>query len=561
MPLTPHDLFIIFLALGTLLFAARVLGEVSKRFDQPSVLGELVAGILLGPTVLGAIAPDFFQFLFPSDGSVAVFFDGITQLAIVLFLLVAGMEVDLSTMWRQGKAGMSVGLSGIFAPFALGFAAAWLMPRAMGIEPGGDRLIFALFVATALSISALPVIAKILMDLGVYRSDMGMVVIAAAVFNDLVGWVAFALILSLLNLPGGNDLGLGWTVFLTLAFMVFILTIGRQLLHRVLPWVQAHTTWPGGVLGLAMSVALFGAAFTEWIGVHAIFGSFLVGVAIGDSRHLREQTRTTIHEFISFFFAPLFFASIGLKVDFLSHFDPVLVVIVLVIASIGKIPACGLGAMLGGIAPRESWAIGFAMNARGAMEIILGLLALQNQLIGERMFVALVVMAVVTSALSGPAIQRILRLSRPRHVGDYLTARGLIRLRATQRDLAIKELVEGLVGEGELARTMEQAVLARESLMPTGIGDGVAVPHARLEGLGGPQVALGLSQDGVDFNAPDGEPAQLIFLLLTSPDDDGAQVALLADIARSFHTRATREAVLRVGGYTELLALLKTLGH
>lgn len=164
-----------------------------------------------------------------------------------------------------------------------------------------------------------------------------------------------------------------------------------------------------GVLSFALTLALLGAAFTEWIGIHAIFGSFIVGVAIGDSSHLHERTRETIGHFVSFIFAPVFFASIGLKLNFLIHFDFPLVVTVLTIACVCKLAGGTMGARWGGMPLREAWAVGFAMNSRGAMEIILGLLALEAGVIEQQLFVALVTMAIVTSMISGPAIRLILR--------------------------------------------------------------------------------------------------------------------------------------------------------
>ena len=204
--LTHSEITALLLALGLLLATARILGETARRFNLPSVLGEILAGILWGPTIFGALAPAGRAFLFPDHGGGALAFDGLMTLAITLFLLVAGLEVDLSTIWRQGKVALNVGLAGIIVPFSVGFIAAWYFPGMMGWEPGADSLIFALFMATALSISALPVIAKTLMDLNIYRSDLGMLVIAAAVFNDLVGWIVFAVILGMLGDPRSKRL-------------------------------------------------------------------------------------------------------------------------------------------------------------------------------------------------------------------------------------------------------------------------------------------------------------------------------------------------------------------
>jgi Kef-type K+ transport system membrane component KefB/mannitol/fructose-specific phosphotransferase system IIA component len=558
--LTHSEITAMFLALGVLLASARILGEAARRFNQPAVLGEILAGILLGPTVFGALAPAWSAFLFPRSGGVALAVDGLMTLAITLFLLVAGLEVDLSSIWRQGKLAINVGVAGIVVPFAVGFGAAWLAPQMMGIEAGADPMLFALFMATALSISALPVIAKTLMDLNLYRSDLGMLVVAAAVFNDLVGWIVFAVILGLLGTGPAHALSIGQTIGLTLCFALFMLTVARWLINRALPWIHAHASWPGGVLGFALSLALVAAAFTEWIGIHAIFGAFLAGVALGDSKHLRERTRATIEQFVSFIFAPLFFAGIGLKVDFVAQFDLPLVVAVLVIATLGKVLGCGLAGRLSGLGRRESWALGFSMNARGAMEIILGLLALKYGLIGERLFVALVIMALVTSLMSGPLLQKVLRLKKPRRFTDYLSARTFVNhLRTCTRAEVIAELAKTAAEVAGLEPVdVIDGVMIREEIMATGLGHGLAVPHARLRGLERPVVAVGLSAAGIDFDAPDGRPAQLIFLLLTPVHDDGAHLELLADIATVFKGEEIRKRASQVSGFTEFLALVRS---
>jgi mannitol/fructose-specific phosphotransferase system IIA component (Ntr-type) len=302
------------------------------------------------------------------------------------------------------------------------------------------------------------------------------------------------------------------------------------------------------------------AAFTEWIGIHAIFGTFLVGVALGDSRHLRVRTRATIEQFVSFIFAPLFFASIGLKVNFLANFDLLLVLIVLAIAIVGKVVGCGLASRLSGLSRRESLAVGFGLNARGAMEIILGLLALQNGLISERLFVALVVMALATSLMSGPFLQRLLHLKKPLGFTDFLSSKSFVQnLSASSRTEAIEELARAVAEDGLLdAATIAWSVLAREALMPTGIGKGLAVPHARLPGLVKPVVAVGLSRSGIDFDSPDDTSAHVVCLILTPILDDGAQLEILADIARTFKAREIRDKVLSVAGYTEFLALVRS---
>ncbi|MGC1274395.1 MAG: cation:proton antiporter [Planctomycetaceae bacterium] len=547
------------LALGVMLGTARVLGELAQWFRQPTVVGELLAGVLLGPTVLGSLAPDWNAWLFPATGNNAIVLSGMSTLAIALFLLVAGMEVDLSTVWRQGRAALSVGTIGTIVPFAVGLVAAWIMPEQLGCDPTGDRWIFALFFATAMSISSLPVIAKTLMDLGLYRTDIGMIVISAAILNDLVGWLVFAIILGMIG-GASHGFDVPTTIVLTLAFAGFTLTVGRWLVNRILPYLQAYTHWPGGELSFALILALFGAALTEWIGIHAIFGSFLVGVAVGDSEQLRERTRTIIDQFIQFIFAPLFFASIGLGVNFIANFDAGLVGAVLVVACTGKLLGSWFGARWGGLEPRDAWAVGFAMNARGAMEIILGLLALKAGVIHPRLFVALVVMALVTSMISGPVMRAILRLKRPRQLAGATTARLFQRhLRAVTRRDVIAELARVAAATLPIdALQAEESAWFREQTLPTGIGHGVALPHARLDSVSEAVVVVGLSDAGIDFDAPDGEPAHVILLILTPRRDSGAQLEISAEVGRLFSRPGMLERMLRTRNYAEFLALLRS---
>jgi mannitol/fructose-specific phosphotransferase system IIA component (Ntr-type) len=383
-------------------------------------------------------------------------------------------------------------------------------------------------------------------------------VIAAAVFNDLLGWLVFAVVLGMLG--AGNGMPLGHTLWMTVMFTIAMLTVVPWCIHRVLPWIQAHTSWPGGVLGFALSFCLVAAAFTEWIGIHAIFGSFLAGVALGHSTHLRERTRTTIDQFVSFIFAPLFFASIGLKVNFAEHFDLLLTLTVLGLALSGKVVGSALGGRFGGLPWRDALGVGFGMSAQGTMGIILGVLALQYGLINQQVFVSLVVMALVTSLVSGPMLQYILRLKKPRRFVDYLQPQSFVnRLEAVDRWDAIRELAQVMAPLAGLdSKEVTTAVLAREKVMATGIGKGLAVPHARLPNLAAPVVAIGLSVAGVDFDNPDDTMAHVVCLILTPVKDDGAQLEILADIAATFKVKEIREKVVTVAGITEFLALVRS---
>jgi len=222
----------------------------------------------------------------------------------------------------------------------------------------------------------------------------------------------FSVVLAMIG-KGQNSMALWQTLLLTMAFTAVMLTLGRGLANRALPWVNRQLAWPGGLLSLSLAFCFLAAAFTEYIGIHAIFGAFIFGVALGDSEYMSERAKEIIHQFINNIFAPLFFVAIGLKVNFAANFDVWLTLVILFIAFVGKIAGSGLGAWLGGFSKAEALVIGFGMNARGAMEIILGSIALENKLINEKVFVSLVVMALLTSMTSGPLMRWCLQKKWP----------------------------------------------------------------------------------------------------------------------------------------------------
>lgn len=404
------DVVHLLVQLSIMLVMGRMFAEAARKLHQPAVVGEIIAGILLGPTVLGMLQPEWFEALYPQHAAAGIVLTGFVQVAVVMLLFIAGLEVDLHIVMQQGRQALTTSLFGLTIPFSIGFIFPYFFPEFFGIAPGSGRVTFALFMGTAMGITALPVIVRILMDLNLFKSKMGLLVVASAMMDDLVGWLIFSVILGLIG-KGGGHMPLMNTIILTIGYAAFMLTIGRGLLNRFLPWVNKNMAWPGGVLSLSLALCFLAAAFTEYIGIHAIFGAFIMGVALGDSEHFSERAKEIVHQFINNIFAPLFFVSIGLRVNFVANFDLLLTLIILVVAFTGKIIGSGLGARMGGFSWKESLAAGFGMNARGAMEIILGLIALESGLINEKVFVSLVIMALITSMTSGPLMKW--SLSRP----------------------------------------------------------------------------------------------------------------------------------------------------
>lgn len=390
--------------LSLMLGVGRLMAELFRIFKQPAVVGEIIAGIILGPTILGAISPETFHWLFPASGPTSIALDGFIQMSVILLLFIAGLEVELHIVWQQGKQALLTSLFALTIPFITGFLVTYYFPDFFRLSGDSDqRLVFALFIGTTMAITALPVIARILMDLSLFKSGMGMLIIASAMINDLLGWLIFTVILSMMGSSAG--MAVWQTILLTIGFTLGMLTLGKGLINKGLPWVNKKMSWPGGVLSIAMAFCLLAAAFTEFIGIHAIFGAFIIGVAVGDSQHLTERAKEILHHFINSIFAPLFFVSIGLHINFVSSFSLPLVVVLIVLAFVGKVSGAYIGARSGGLGRSQALAVGFGMNTHGTLEVILGAIALEAGLISDEIFVAILVMVILTIVTSAPLMK------------------------------------------------------------------------------------------------------------------------------------------------------------
>ena len=556
MSLSVSEISIFFIVLSVMLFMARTLGEFFRLLRQPNVIGEILAGIILGPTIFGALFPELFKTLFISSPNIQISLNGFTTIAVVLLLLVSGLEVDLAIALKQGKAAVLTSVMGILVPFVIGFLIAYGFPQFFGVTNENMRLIFALFVGTALSITALPVVARTLMDLNIFKTDIGFLIIASAMVNDLIGWIIFSVILSMMG-SGHNSFSFGATTGLIFFFLFFTLFIGRKIINRILPFFQTRVSYPGGVLNFILIVGFLAAAFTEYIGVHAIFGAFIAGIAIGDSAHLKESTREIIQQFVTNIFAPLFFVSIGLRVNFIQNFDLSIVLVFLVLAFAGKVIGCGLGAYWGGFRKKEAMAIGFGMNSRGAMEIVLGVLALQFGLIQEKIFVALVIMALVTSISSAPFMNYFLKERKLHTFISLLKSRLMFFSKAPGRKEVITELVNLVSNETGISKEkLFTEVWKREELIATGIANYLAIPHAKIN-IKNPIAAIAVSQKGIDFEAPDEIPSKVIILLLTPSENNELQLQLLAEIAGAFKDKELIENILESKDRDEFMNKLK----
>ena len=403
-----NEIVIFFVQIATMLCVALVCGQLMRLVRLPAVLGELIGGVLLGPTLLGTFAPNAYAYIFPSTPNIIIGRETLLTISIVLFLLVVGMELNPGQLKTRGLNVVWTSALGIIIPFAMGYGLVMLVPGLWMTQAKDNVFPFALFIGTALSISALPVISRVLMDLNLLKSRLGTVIISSATINDLIGWFLLAVIMNTFILSGEPHNNVWIMLLQILGMFLIILTLGRWIVQRTLRWYERRYSNSGILLGAFILLALLAASAAEAIGIHPIFGAFLIGIAIAQNKEKRGETQETLYQMVNYIFAPLYFVSIGLKANFSASFDLYLVIVLILVASFGKILGATLGARLSKMPFREALAVGFGMNARGAMEVLIASIALQYKIIDQRIFVALIITAFVTTIIAGPMMQHLM---------------------------------------------------------------------------------------------------------------------------------------------------------
>ena len=423
--MTSQDFVKFALQVTTMLAFALAFGQLMRRFKQPAVVGEMFGGIVLGPTIFGWLAPALYGWLFLSSANVTIVRDASIKLGMLFFLFFAGLEVNLSDLRRMGKRAVLIGLIGTLLPIAAGVALVYALPREFWGPVAQDHFVsFALFIGMNLANSANPVIARILMDLGLLRGPIGALIMTATIVDDLVNWTLFAIILSDIA-PSSASAGSSLLVNIPLVMVLFavVLGTGRWLGPRVLHRARSVLAWPSGFIAFTILLILIASSASEALGIHAFLGAFLVGVALGGTNEEQKEAHDVIGHFVMSFFAPIYFISMGMTTNFIANFDLALVAIIVIVGCVSKVGAVLLGAKAAGMPlNRETWAIGFGLNARGATGIILAGVGLANNAIDARMFVAIVVMALITSLMSGPIMRQLLEARSPVRVRGVLTA-------------------------------------------------------------------------------------------------------------------------------------------
>jgi Kef-type K+ transport system membrane component KefB/nucleotide-binding universal stress UspA family protein len=399
--------FLLLAQVATLILVGRLLGEGMQRIGQPAVIGQLLGGVLLGPSFFGFFWPRAQHALFPTDGHQMNMINAIAQIGILLLLLLAGMESDFALIRRIRRAAASTSISGIALPFACGFLLGEYLPSSLMPQPE-NRLVTALFLGTALAISSVKVVAVVVREMNFARRTLGQVILATAIIDDTVGWIIIAVTLSLASRGKIDVHSVAVSVLGTALFLVVSFTLGRRVVSALIRFTNDHFVSDAAVVTLILLVMAMMALTTQAIGVHTVLGAFIAGILIGESPILTREIGVQLGGLTSALFMPVFFGLAGLTADLTILRDPHLLLLTLaliLIASVGKFSGAFAGAYAGGLTAKEALALGCAMNARGSTEVIVASIGLSMGVLSENLYTLIVTMAMITTMIMPPTLR------------------------------------------------------------------------------------------------------------------------------------------------------------
>lgn len=454
----PHeDVLQLVVQIALLLATARLLGGIAQRLGQPTVVGEILAGVLLGPSVLSGLVPWVGDWILPRTQTEGFLIEAVALIGVMLLLVVTGLETDLGLIRRKAKTAAGVAAGGTVVPFLAGLALGYLIPDDLLADPT-QRTVFALFVATALAISAIPVLAKILIDLDLMRRDIGQTLLAAGIINDITGWALLGVVTALASAEAITAGTVATTVGMVVLFLVATATVGLWLVNSGLAFVQDRFRGPDHMLTLVVVLAFAWGAFSHGLRLEPVLGAFAVGILLGRSPRLPAETIRKLEAMAMGVFAPIFFAVAGLKVDITAILEPrlaVITLIVILVATVGKVVGGYVGARY--LSGQDHWsalAYGSGLNARGAVEIIIATIGLSLGILSQVMFSIIVIVAIVTSLMAPFALRY--TVSRVKLDDDELER---LRLEAALESSFLGEIKRVLVpirlGQGDVGSTRE----------------------------------------------------------------------------------------------------------
>jgi Kef-type K+ transport system membrane component KefB len=400
-------LFFTLLQLAVIVLAARIGGEIAVRTGQSAAVGEIIVGILLGPSLFGLLVPGLFQYVFHSGAPEPM--QMLSQIGLVLLMFQIGLEFDFSHLSerRNRKAMLWVAAASLITPFALGYGIGQI--SAPILSPSAHPVASALFIATAFSITALPILGRIMMEFNMTRTSIGVIAISAAAINDVIGWLLLALITTL-TLSDFDASSFALKVALVLLFFALSWFGVRPLMKRILQHFDAASgALTNNLLGIVLAVIFLSAMTTYQLGIFAIFGGFMMGVLLHDEHAFVSAWRAHISPFVMVFFLPIFFTYTGLRTN-IGNLDSAAAwgwcVLIVFLATLGKFGAAYVAARVVGLSHIESKILGIMMNTRALMELIVINVGYDLGVISQQMFTILVIMAIFSTVITSPLLRR-----------------------------------------------------------------------------------------------------------------------------------------------------------
>ena len=410
-PLDEHELLVFWTQLLVLVAAARFCGALMRRLNLPSVIGQLGAGVILGPSIFGRLWPEGFDWFLPEHeiSSGALF--AVSWLGVAFLLVTAGFETDLGLIRRLGRAAALVTGFSLVVPLIGGLVVGGVLPESF-IGSESDRTVFALFVAAALAVSALAVIAKILSELGLMRRDFGQITVAAGMANDVVGWIMLAVFTGFATSGEVSASGIVRTVGGLAIFLALAMTVGQRVVDRALRWVRRDGPDVAGAMTVVVMTMLIYGVATQALGIEAVLGAFVAGVVLHRSRFQQREVLDHLESITNTFLAPVFFATAGLRVDLglLGQDDAIAWAgVVVAVAIVAKFVGAFVGAKLAGQSNRAATALGAGLNARGALEIVIASVGLSLGVFTETAYTVIVIVPLITSIFAAVSLRIVVR--------------------------------------------------------------------------------------------------------------------------------------------------------
>lgn len=393
----------LFVQMLVIITASRLMGGLFTRFGQPGVVGEMAAGILLGPSLLGLLAPEFFSFVFPADSLDTLKL--LSQIGVCLFMFTVGMELELGQLRHKAQTAVVVSHAGIVIPYFLGVVLAYFLYETLA-QPGASFTAFALFMGISMSITAFPVLARILQERGLSKTHLGTTAITCAAVDDVTAWSILAFVVAIAN--STSLAASAFNLSLVVVFIGVMLGIVRPGLPRWIGRENLAAEQPSrGLLAAMMCLVLAAGLVTEVIGIHALFGAFLAGLIMPHAGDLRRKLAVRVENFSTVLFLPLFFAFTGLRthLGLLDDLEGWLICLGIIgVATLGKLGGSAIVARLTGMSWGDSLQLGALMNTRGLMELIALNIGYDLGILSPRIFTMLVIMALVTTTMTGPLL-------------------------------------------------------------------------------------------------------------------------------------------------------------